>query len=274
MLKKTYVHIKKNDNLNKIIFSSLMKKIFQFFEILLFGGRLRRNFVNKILDFQFNSKYRHDWIFSKEPPHYDDFERYENLFRNTSDIYNLQRGYFASEIINNKDKLLDIGTGSGFFAKRFFSAKCKNIDAIDIDAFAINYAKKFNSSNNIKYLNQDAVKNPFPAKDYDVIVWDGAIGHFFPETTDKMLNKISDSLNQNGVFVGSEALGREEGVDHYQFWDNLDELRVTLEKNFKYVYLKELKYPIGIYQDFIRREAYWRCCNSEKAKNKIIKNWE
>jgi 2-polyprenyl-3-methyl-5-hydroxy-6-metoxy-1,4-benzoquinol methylase len=273
MLKKIYLFIKKDKVLNIIIFSDLMKKIFQLFEKFIFGSRMRRNFINKILDFQFKSKYRHDWLFSIEPPHYDDFERYENLFTNPYDYYSLQRGYFTSEIINKGDKLLDIGTGSGFFAKRFFSSKCKTIDAIDNDKNAINYANKFNSEKNINYILEDAVKNPFPSKDYDIIVWDGAIGHFFPETTDKMLKKISECLNQNGIFVGSESLGRLEGVDHFQFWDNLLELRNTLKKNFKYVYLKELDYPIGPYQDFVRREAYWRCCNSEDANNRLIKNW-
>lgn len=273
MLKDIYLFIKRNKIFNKIIFSDLMKKFFQFFEKFIFGGQIRRSFVNKILEFQFDSKYRHDWLFSKEPPHYDDFERYEYLFKNSYDYCTIQRGYFTSEIINKDDKLLDIGTGSGFFAKRFFASKCKTIDAIDIDKNAIDYANKFNSSKNINYILQDAVKNPFPFKDYDIIVWDGAIGHFFPETTDKMLKKISECLSQNGIFVGSESLGKLEGVDHLQFWDNLPELRNTLKKHFKYVYLKELDYPIGPYKDFIRKEAYWRCANSEDANNRLINNW-
>ena len=54
----------------------------------------------------------------------------------------------------------------------------------------------------------------------------GAIGHFHKETTDKMLTKISDHLTEDGIFVGiRKILVEKKGHDHFQFWDNLDELR-------------------------------------------------
>lgn len=266
MLRKIYKFIRSNFILEKIFFSDFSKFFLKFLELIIFGGRKRRKLVNKIQDLQFNSKYRYDWIFSKEPPHFYDFERYESVFVNSTDYYKLLKGYHVEDILKKGDKLLDIGTGAGFFAKKFFSNKCSSIDAIDIDETAINYAKKYNFSKNINYVIQDAVDKPFPSKKYNVIVWDGAIGHFHKETTDKMLTKISDHLTEDGIFVGSENLGREEGHDHFQFWDNLDELRYLFERYFKNIELKEVQYPIGNYNNFIRKEAYWKCYNSKIIK--------
>lgn len=273
MLTKIYTFIKKNKILNNIFFSKFFKKFFQYLELLIWGGRRRRRFVNSFLNLQYKSKYRHDYVFSKEPPHFTDFERYENIFNRDSDYHTLIRGYLVEDIIKKGDKLLDIGTGSGFFAKRSFSYKCSVVDAIDIDRDAINYAKKFNNSKNINYFLQDAVNEPFPRSDYNVIVWDGALGHFKPETTNIMMKKILSSLTDNGIFVGSEALGRDEGIDHFQFWDSLDDLRDMLKKYFKYVYVRESIYPIGNYKEFLRREAYWRCSNSKFFKDKGFNNW-
>ena len=267
MLKKIYKFIRNNKILEEIFFSKFSTFFFIFFVLIIFGGRSRRKLVNKIQDLQFNSKYRREWIFAKEPPHFYDFERYENLFVNSTDYYKLLKGYLVEEVIKKGDKLLDIGTGAGFFVKRFFSHKCSNIDAIDIDETAINYANKYNFADNINYVVQDAVDKPFPSKKYNVIVWDGAIGHFHAETTDKMLNKISQYLTEDGIFVGSETLGKEEGHDHFQFWDNLEELRDMLKGYFNHIELKEVQYPIGQYSNFIRKEAYWKCYNSKMVKN-------
>ena len=81
-----------------------------------------------------------------------------------------------------------------------------------------------------------------------------------------MLTKISDHLTEDGIFVGSENLGREEGHDHFQFWDNLEEFRYLFEGYFKHIELKEVQYPIGHYNNFIRKEAYWKCYNSKIIK--------
>jgi SAM-dependent methyltransferase len=175
--------------------------------------------------------------------------------------------------LKKEDILLDIGTGSGFFPSRFFSSKVKYIDAIDIEKSAIDYAKKYNYANNINFTHQDAVSTAFPKKKYNVIVWDGAIGHFHLEAINEMLNKILHSLDKNGIFIGSESLGSNEGIDHLQFFENLNDLGILLKKYFRYVYLKELQYPIGSDLTFKRREGYWRCCNSEIANTRFIGDW-
>jgi SAM-dependent methyltransferase len=265
--------IKKNKLARKIGSSKIGRKVLQFLEILIWGGRRRRDLSKKILNFQYKSKFRHDRVWAKEPPHFSDFENFENLFENSFSLYTLLKGYLAVDVLKKEDKLLDIGTGSGFFPSRFFSSKCKHIDAIDIEESAIDYAKNYNYADNINFIQQDAVNTPFPSEKYDVIIWDSAIGHFHPETTNKMLNKILNSLDKNGIFIGCEILGSDEGIDHLQFFENLNDLGALLKKYFRYVYLKELHYPTQHDQTFIRRQGFWRCCNTEIASIRFVGDW-
>ena len=106
----------------------------------------------------------------------------------------------------------------------------------------------------------DATVMPFPRKEYDVIIWDGAIGHFAPEAMQKMLQKISRALKHDGVFVGSESLG-QEGHDHLQYFETVEDLATLLRSEFAHVEIKALRYTIND-GTLLRHEAYWRCSNS------------
>jgi hypothetical protein len=75
-----------------------------------------------------------------------------------------------------------------------------------------------------------------------------------------MLAKISASLSQEGVFAGSESLGRREGLDHLQFFDTLEDLANLFKPFFAHVQMKTIDYAIS--SGICRREAYWRCSNS------------
>ena len=154
------------------------------------------------------------------------------------------------------DRVLDIGCGDGFFDRRFFAARGATVDAIDIEPSSIEHAERRNAAPGIRYQLQDAVGEPFPGDEYDIVVWDGALGHFAPETTDRMLGKIKATLGPGGAFVGSESLGFE-GDDHLQFFHSLEDLGDVFARHFPHVLVRALEYrlPGGT----LRREAFWRC---------------
>lgn len=209
----------------------------------------------------YQSKFRLDWEYSKTPPHFYNHRMGMSQFvlgDKVNGPFAYYRGFYAAQIIKENDRLLDIGCGDGFFTKRFFSAKCLQVDGIDIEPSAIQYAVKENAAENVKYHLLDAVEMDFPAPEYDVIVWDGAIGHFSPETLDKVLSKIADSLAVDGVFVGSESLGLE-GSDHMTRFHELKDFGKLFSKYFSYIELQSQDYRIG--NGFLRSEAYWRCSN-------------
>jgi SAM-dependent methyltransferase len=243
--------------------ASVMRMI----ESSLFGGDVRERLLNRMLLALGDSKFRRQWIWSAgHEPHFSDHR--VTWFRagfgaGPGDITAFIRGYYVLELVGPQDVLLDIGCGDGFFTRRFYSPRCKLVDAVDVDETAIQTAKRWHTADNVRYHLMDAVENRFPSDRYQVIVWDGAIGHFPPQTIDRMLGKISSALSPDGVFCGSESLGRE-GHDHLQFFDTVDDLRCLLQSFFRYVYVKEMEYFIGTRQRYLRREAYWRCALSSE----------
>ena len=108
------------------------------------------------------------------------------------------------------------------------------------------------------------IRSPRPT--YNVIVWDGALGHFAADRTANLLKRIQAALDGDGVFVGSESLGHE-GDDHLQFFESLEDLRTLLAPWFKYINLRSMDDRLGRGLGLLRREAYWRCSNQEGRLN-------
>ena len=236
-------------------------------ESALWGGSRRESALVKLLNRYYFSLYRRQWEFSPEEPHF--FSQRIGFFKfafadDGFGPYSFYRGFFGSEVVQPDDHLLDIGCGDGFFTKRFLSSRCAKVDAVDIEPSAIESARLHNSAPNITYHLLDAVNETFPSNSYDVIVWDGAIGHFAKETTDRVLAKIKVALKTNGVFVGSESLGFV-GYDHLQFFHSLDDLHALFKPYFKFIELRAVDYRTGQGKSsFVRQEAFWRCAGEEK----------
>ena len=139
--------------------------------------------------------------------------------------------------------VLDIGCGDGFFARRFFAPRASHVDAVDVEPSAIKHARRHNAASNVSYALLDATSDHFPRDRYDVIVLDGALGHFRPDVTARLLEKIHDALAPEGAFAGSESLGIE-GSDHHQFFETLGDLRALFAPTFKHVQLRVIEYEL------------------------------
>ena len=228
-------------------------------ERIVFGGPMRERLLLRLLSLHFESIGRRQWrwVDPLRVPHFFDHRVGAFGFLNGGGTpFGYYRAYFAAELIRSGDRLLDIGCGDGFFTRRFFAALCTQVDAIDVDASAIAHARRHNAAANVAYTELDAVLDPFPGTRYDVVVWDGALGHFSREMTSGVLEKIAAALDQDGAFVGSESLG-PEGNDHLQFFGSLDEIGALLAPHFNHVELRELAYDLP--EGVRRREAFWRC---------------
>lgn len=240
------------------------KRILVFAERLMFGGRGVEFVLTRLLRLHYASRFRRDWLWSKDGPHFFNHRIgfFDFVYGSASGgPYPYSRGFFISELLRQGDRLLDIGCGDGFFTKRFFSKRCASIDGIDIEPDAIDSARRNNGGRNIRYLVLDAVQQPFPTDCYDVVVWDGALGHFSPETTDTMLKKITQVLAKDGVFAGSESLGHE-GHDHLQFFERVADLDKHFSKYFAYRAYRVVEYDTDFNPGLMRREAFWRCSNN------------
>jgi len=228
-------------------------------EQVVWGGSTRETVLVWFLGQHYESVMRRQWYEVEEPPHFFDHRIDSFAFAAGNGTgFSYYRGYFAAEVIRQGDTLLDIGCGDGFFARRFFSPKCARVDAIDVEPGAIGHARRHNAAAGVNYVVCDAVRDEFPSGRYDVIVWDGGLGHLSSESTSRVLEKIRYALTSDGVFVGSESLGRE-GHDHLQFFFSLEELASLFRPYFAHVQLRKIAYDLpGI----VREEAFWRCAVS------------
>jgi SAM-dependent methyltransferase len=230
-------------------------------ERVLWGGNRRERVLLALLEKHYESLFRRLWASGGEAPHFTNHRIGTFRFGFADDANGPEyffRGFFSAEVLRRADHVLDVGCGDGFFTKRFFSPRCAGVDGIDIEPSAIEEATRTNSASNVRYHLLDAVNQPFPRDQYDVVVWDGALGHFSGEHTEGMLSKIKRALGPAGVFTGSESLGREEGHDHLQFFDSLADLATLLRRRWRHVQVREVSYPINR-GTFMRREGYWRC---------------
>ena len=223
------------------------------------GGRLRERLLLAALRTHYASRFRREWLWTDEPPHFfaHRLGAFELAFGSSkSGPYPWQRAFCAAEVIRAGDTLLDIGCGDGFFTARFFAPRCRVVDGLDVDPEAISTARRENAAGKIRYHLLDVTSEAFPETRYDVIVWDGALGHFTPDASKTVLAKIRRALAPDGIFCGSESLG-SEGVDHQQFFPDLESLHAALAGHFPHLWLREVGYDVD---GHFRREAFWRAC--------------
>lgn len=231
-------------------------------ESVVFGGRARRAVLQGLWVGHMQSSIRRDlwWADADRDLHFSPTTETFNVFANASQTLNVQsfnRAFFVSQVVEPGDTVLDIGCGEGFFTKRFYSYNASRVDAIDIEPGAIQRALQRNADPKVRFFQGDAVTAELPGR-YDVIVWDGAIGHFSHDVTDAMLTSIKQRLSPGGIFCGSESLGHVGG-DHLQFWDSLDDLARLFKSYFEHADLYCATYRIGDHGEHVREEAYWRC---------------
>src|ERR1700682_1293109 len=226
---------------------SLARALTAWGEQLLWGGRIREKLLTWFLRQYYQSLFRRLWKLNREKPHFTNHRVVWFLFgfgAGAMHPYQLARAFYSAEALRPVDIVLDIGCGDGFLTNHFLSTQCAEVDAIDVEPAAIREAKRTNARSNITYVLRDAAREPFPREKYDVIFWNGAIGHFAAPEVAPILKKIAAALKPDGVFAGSEALGRE-GHDHLQFFQTDEDLGNLFRPHFAPVDMKTLRYPIN-----------------------------
>jgi len=242
---------------------SLARGLAAWGEQLLWGGRMREELLIWFLRRHYQSLFRRLWKLNRVKPHFTNHRLAWFLFgfgASAIHPYQLARAFYSAEALQPEDIVLDIGCGDGFLTNHFLSTQCAEVDAIDVEPAAIREAKRTNARTNITYFLRDAVRDPFPRNKYDVIIWNGAIGHFTTADAALLVQKIATALRPAGIFAGSESLWHE-GHDHLQFFETIEDLQEVFRLHFANVSAKALCYPINN-ATFIRNEAYWRCSNS------------
>lgn len=134
--------------------------------------------------------YQEDYADSR-PQMYDKKSREEKARR----MVLLLANYYRPAKIN-KLKLLDVGASTGIISN-YLSHYFAHVTACDIDANAINYAKKNFKKGNLKYQVADAMNLPFKSNSFDVVICAHVYEHV-PDST-KLFSEIKRVLTPGGV---------------------------------------------------------------------------
>jgi len=106
---------------------------------------------------------------------------------------------FAKDFVSGK-QVLDIGCGEGYGAN-YLADYAKYVQGIDYDGEIIDYAKDKYQKNNLSFSVLDIKDLNSLGKKFDIICSFQNIEHI--QNTTKLLNDISNSLNENGLFIVS-----------------------------------------------------------------------
>jgi SAM-dependent methyltransferase len=123
------------------------------------------------------------------------------------------RGVYARENMFSGCKVLDLCCGDGSYSYLFFSDIAAHIDAVDNDEYAISYARRYHRSPRIAYHKLDILAAPWPASDYDVIVWNAAICYFTEPQIRSVLGRIAAS-GKPGLRLKGMLPRANNWVDH------------------------------------------------------------
>jgi SAM-dependent methyltransferase len=233
-------------------------------EAVAYGTRLRELVLEALLRRYHLSRFRRDWVWTTNPPHFEDHHCFLHLWNERGERPwpmgrnpdFLARGLHNRELIRPGDVVLNLCCGDGFFDYYFYSGVAGHVDGLDLDGRALCLARRNHSAPNITYHATDCIAVPFPREKYDRVFWDGALAHFEEKDVHTVMEKIRKVLPPGGILAGSEALENPEHktVDHHQAFPEPPDLRRFLMKFFPYVVVKEIPPIRGRY-----REAYFRC---------------
>lgn len=147
----------------------------------------------------------------------------------------LGRYEFASQYINQNDKVLDIACGIGYGS--FILAKSSDgisVTGVDISRQAVEYANKFYKRSNNRFMEADCLTVELEAGSFDAIVSFETIEHIDQDVA--FIKRVNQFLKPGGTFVCStpnqdvmpyDPKRFPHHVKHY----TVDEMKSILEKS-------------------------------------------
>jgi SAM-dependent methyltransferase len=149
------------------------------------------------------------------------------------------RGVYARELMRRGCKVLDLCCGDGAYSRLFFSDIAGQVDAVDFDEYALDYARRYHAAPTVRFHRLDIVNQPFPDRDYDVVVWNAAICYFSEPDIRVVIAKIIAASRPDMQLVG--MLPRAHGwIDHKTEFATAAEVEKYLRQFFSHVSVREI----------------------------------
>jgi ubiquinone/menaquinone biosynthesis C-methylase UbiE len=171
-----------------------------------------------------------------------------------------ERGVYVQELLKPDYQVLDLCCGDGSVTALFIAPKVAGVVGVDFDEKAVKMARsKYSRFSNVSFRQGDIRGLEFPAGQFDLVTWDGAIEHFTQEEMDKIFGSIRRVLKGGGTLAGS-TVAKQEFVQHHDHefeFETLAELKTFLGRYFRNTYVWERKHSD-------RLSFYFRCSDEPK----------
>ena len=149
------------------------------------------------------------------------------------------RGVYARESMRRGCKVLDLCCGDGAYSRLFFADIARQVDAVDLDEYALDYARKYHAAPAVRFHRLDIVNQPLPDRDYDVVVWNAAICYFSEPDIRVVLDKIIAASRPDMQLIG--MLPQAHGwIDHKTEFATAAEVENYLRQFFSEVAVREI----------------------------------
>lgn len=152
----------------------------------------------------------------------------------------LDRGYNNLKYIRQFENplILELGCGSGFYAKKFYALIPKaRVYACDFDKAALKKAK-YGKPYNVTFVYADITSDMPVIDGITNVVWDACINFFTDEMQEKLLKQIAGCLDQaGGILSGSGVLvnGQKMWQEYDYLFQSESDVKNLMMKYFKYV---------------------------------------
>lgn len=149
------------------------------------------------------------------------------------------RGVYAREAMLRGCKVLDLCCGDGAYSRLFFADIAAQVDAVDFDAYAIDYARKYHAARCVRFHRLDIVNQPFPDRDYDVVVWNAAICYFSERDIRVVIDKII-AASRSGMKLIGMLPRAHKWIDHKTEFATTAEVDTYLRQFFSEVMVRQI----------------------------------
>jgi SAM-dependent methyltransferase len=203
------------------------------------GLALNRRYFRQL----FEAKYLH----SRRPPSWFD-HRIDLHYQWPDNLFWLERGFFARRYVKPGSRVLDLFSGDGFYARHFYATVAGHIDAIDKDPAAIAHAGRYHADPRITYHCRDAVRDGFPQRQYDAVIWSEGLDHLSQDEYRTLIERIKTAIGPVGVLTGGlilvppERLGKANW-EHQNEFSTPEALETWLATDFDDVQVEVTTHP-------------------------------
>jgi SAM-dependent methyltransferase len=154
----------------------------------------------------------------------------------------LERGLFNRLCLSPDADVLEIACGDGFYTRHFYAPYARSVLATDIDPAALEFARRVNRRENVRYEVRD-IRLGLPPASVTHVIWDNAMIFLTEEQLAAVVDEIHARVGRTGKFSGYVAYEPDlhQPFVRHRFRDG-DDLAGFLKRSFEHAVVFRTEY--------------------------------